>query len=74
MSDGVRRFKDDYESGDRIIGRKYKSKIMGGEVYLVIGYDNRRKNSTGIEIIVGIRGRTSLFRINLKECMLDMRV
>ena len=73
MSNGVSRFKDDYDF-DNVIGKRYKSKIMGGEVYLVMGYDNRRKNSTGIEIIVGIRGRTSLFMINLRDCMLYMRV
>ncbi|MAG37828.1 hypothetical protein CMI45_00365 [Candidatus Pacearchaeota archaeon] len=73
MNGDRRRFKDDYE-GEGTIGKSYRSLILGGEVYLVKGYDNRKKDSSGVEVIVGIKGRPLLFNVNVKECMFDGRV
>ena len=73
MSNGVRRFKDDLaEEEGNVFGRSYRSKINGGEIYIVHGLVKDLEGN--LKYVVAWMAGGSSFLIEHRECMLDVRV
>lgn len=80
---GIRRFRDDYDSENGVIGNRYGSRINGGDVYEVravfhYGYGSDKQKDTIIaDFEPGLADefkKRPTVEILLRECEWDRRV